>query len=799
MGAPSGIVWGAASNDYVKIGIYVKTTNTDTQTTAVMEVWLASKYSLHDSNNQLKVYGTAIEPIATYGDDAILVNDIKVSTDKITGSGWSTDNHQKLWTRTVTYDRTTSAQNKAIQSYFLNIYNHTIKEVTIFAKSVSFAVPALASYNVSYYANGGSGAPSTQTKYYGTSLKLSSTKPTRSGYTFKSWNTKADGSGTSYSPGATYSANAALSLYAQWSINRYTITYNANEGTNAPSATTGNYGTTVTLSTTEPTRVGYKFLGWSKSSTATTATYKAGASYSLTASVTLYAVWQYIYEKPTITNVTASRCKPLTITPTSFDDFELSDEGTWIVVKYDCTTFLSVTTNTVEWYELGGETHELTNISGTNIWYTSEDSLLSGGTTAISLESTYQVRITVADELDSSTSVYDIYGSKMAIDIRPDTISYAHIESIDVGGSNSNHVYYNTSSPTGQYFNHTEGKLYTLSFIARSPIAGTVLVSCTGGSPDQNKNTYVLSTRWQTFVHEYTAVTTAGSSLTLWLESANTSADITNITLSEDGGNNVLSDSHFLTSTNNWTTVGTHTITAKVDTGGLGMAVGKTAEHAGVFDIGLTAKFTNGIQNEVLITSDGVGVDLNTVLTPNTYVGVNKMASSYANKPDGLTGTFTLEVLSAGAEGQILQRITQTKKDEIVMYYRHYYQNSWGEWIRAGTEEYVLYSNDAGSNGDITLNSSVRNYRYIEIYFTDNNGLLGGYTKVYSPHAKAVCLHIQEGAPTIYSRQTVYGIAGTLISPDTENASYVRFTNGAYPQTSIGTNYIKIVRVVGYV
>ena len=58
--------------------------------------------------------------------------------------------------------------------------------------STSFSIPALASYKVTYNANGGSGAPSAQTKYYGTTLKLSTTKPTRNGYNFKGWGTSAD-------------------------------------------------------------------------------------------------------------------------------------------------------------------------------------------------------------------------------------------------------------------------------------------------------------------------------------------------------------------------------------------------------------------------------------------------------------------------------------------------------------------------------------------------------------------------------------------------------------------------------
>lgn len=90
-------------------------------------------------------------------------------------------------------------------------------------------------YAVSFNANGGSGAPGSQTKTYGTNLTLTTAKPTRSGYTFSKWNTKADGTGTSYNSGATYSTNAAVTLYAIWTVNKFSITYNANGGTIADS------------------------------------------------------------------------------------------------------------------------------------------------------------------------------------------------------------------------------------------------------------------------------------------------------------------------------------------------------------------------------------------------------------------------------------------------------------------------------------------------------------------------------------------------------------------------------------
>lgn len=86
--------------------------------------------------------------------------------------------------------------------------------VTTYAFNVPY--PAAATYTVSYNANGGSGAPSSQTKYQGYSLTLSSTTPTRAGYRFDGWNTNSSGTGTNYSSGGTYTADSGATLYAKW-------------------------------------------------------------------------------------------------------------------------------------------------------------------------------------------------------------------------------------------------------------------------------------------------------------------------------------------------------------------------------------------------------------------------------------------------------------------------------------------------------------------------------------------------------------------------------------------------------
>lgn len=135
---------------------------------------------------------------------------------------------------------------------------------------------------VSYNANGGSGAPAAQTKQYGVNLTLSSTVPTKKytvsynanggsisptskivSCTFRNWNTAQNGSGTTYAPGSSYTANSGATLYAQW----------------------GNptYGTLPT-----PARTGYTFDGWYTSASGGT---KITSSSTITANTTIYAHW----------------------------------------------------------------------------------------------------------------------------------------------------------------------------------------------------------------------------------------------------------------------------------------------------------------------------------------------------------------------------------------------------------------------------------------------------------------------------------------------------------------------------
>ena len=221
------------------------------------------------------------------------------------------------------YTETVGNAAGSLTGYIIIAVGQTSSSYTYYYVSYSLAYDAKTNYAVSYNANGGSGAPSSQTKYYGTTLKLSTTKPTRTGYTFSGWNTAANGSGTSYASGANYTANAAVTLYAQWTANTsYTVTYSANGGTGAPASQTGPSGSTVTLSSTKPSKAAtaselvvtydkieedavidrnsdtvtktrtYAFDHWNTKQDDTGTSYTSGQQITLTSNLTLMAIYK---------------------------------------------------------------------------------------------------------------------------------------------------------------------------------------------------------------------------------------------------------------------------------------------------------------------------------------------------------------------------------------------------------------------------------------------------------------------------------------------------------------------------
>ena len=115
--------------------------------------------------------------------------------------------------------------------------------------------------------NDATGSMSNQLFDYGVSQNLTTNGFTKTGYTFTGWNTKADGTGTAYLDGASVSNltatnNGTITLYAQWIINSYTISYDANGGTGTMSNQSVNCNSQVTLNQNTFTKTGYSFTGW---------------------------------------------------------------------------------------------------------------------------------------------------------------------------------------------------------------------------------------------------------------------------------------------------------------------------------------------------------------------------------------------------------------------------------------------------------------------------------------------------------------------------------------------------------
>ena len=157
-------------------------------------------------------------------------------------------------------------------------------------------------YTIKYNGNGNTGGSTADSSHtYDTAKGLTANGFTKTGYTFKNWNTKADGSGTSYADKAsvknlTATAGGTVNLYAQWTANKYTVAYNANGGTGTMANQELTYDKAATLNANTFKRTGYRFNGWNTKADGTGTSYADKASVkNLTASnggtVTLYAKW----------------------------------------------------------------------------------------------------------------------------------------------------------------------------------------------------------------------------------------------------------------------------------------------------------------------------------------------------------------------------------------------------------------------------------------------------------------------------------------------------------------------------
>jgi len=136
-------------------------------------------------------------------------------------------------------------------------------------------------YTLSYNSNGGTTIPDITVEY---NAEISMpTNPIKTGHTFVKWYTDSD-----LTVEFTFDKmpKEDITLHAKWTVNRYTITFNSNDGQEV-TAITENYGTNITKPT-DPIKIGHTFVGWYRNNNLTTGyTFKT----MLAENITLYAKW----------------------------------------------------------------------------------------------------------------------------------------------------------------------------------------------------------------------------------------------------------------------------------------------------------------------------------------------------------------------------------------------------------------------------------------------------------------------------------------------------------------------------
>ncbi len=156
-------------------------------------------------------------------------------------------------------------------------------------------------YYVIYNSNGGSQAPSMQTKNQDETVTISDMVPVRDGYVFEGWASGNEAVAT-YFPNDTYGENKTLYLRAVWTAKTYTVSYHANGGSGAPTEQIKTHDVPITISRTNPMKENHTFVGWSDDPYAKAAKYFAGESFYENTDTVLYAVWEEITEEPETKN-----------------------------------------------------------------------------------------------------------------------------------------------------------------------------------------------------------------------------------------------------------------------------------------------------------------------------------------------------------------------------------------------------------------------------------------------------------------------------------------------------------------
>lgn len=192
--------------------------------------------------------GTSTGNISGYGTADIYINGSLVSSG-------CTD-HYAAYSSGSTYEiRNIKA---AAGKEYVGVYSGSLSGTLNSAKTVVLQFRT-ASYTVTFNANGGSVSTSSKTVTYGSTYGTLPT-PTRTGYTFDGWYTATSG-GSKVTSSTTVTTASNHTLYAHWTANTYTVTFDATGGSVSQTSKKITFGSTYG-ELPQPTRAGYTFDGW---------------------------------------------------------------------------------------------------------------------------------------------------------------------------------------------------------------------------------------------------------------------------------------------------------------------------------------------------------------------------------------------------------------------------------------------------------------------------------------------------------------------------------------------------------
>ena len=288
---------GGGTQYYDQSGNSVKNCDFDTATT-LYAYWTANTYTVTYNSNKPaaasgQISGSTASSEHTYDSEKALTSN-GYSLVGWTFAGWATSS-----TGTKAYNDNQSVENLTAASGG-TVMLYAVWTANTYTVTYDANKPAIASEDIT-----GSTVGSSHT--YDTISRLTDNSFTLTGWTFSGWNTLRNGEGTAYANGqnvATLSSGNgdSVTLYAVWTANTYTVTYNSNKPATASGTVSGatenslhTYDTDKALTANGYSLTGWTFTGWATSSGAAKAYDDSQSVKNLTATsggtVTLYAVW----------------------------------------------------------------------------------------------------------------------------------------------------------------------------------------------------------------------------------------------------------------------------------------------------------------------------------------------------------------------------------------------------------------------------------------------------------------------------------------------------------------------------